>query len=134
MFRPEGELEFHFRGSLPFRHQSFLFFFEACRLMSVDCDSFLTYVTSSSTKKVWESSSSLYSVSVVCEFVDVFPKDLPSLPPLCEVEFAIKLCPGTMPHSKAPYWMSPTELRELKKFKNYWNKNLFGLVCPLGVP
>ena len=42
-------------------------------------------------------------VEVVNEFEDVFPDDLPGLPPDREIEFAIELAPGTAPVSKAPY-------------------------------
>ncbi|KAG8499167.1 hypothetical protein CXB51_005608 [Gossypium anomalum] len=54
------------------------------------------------------------SVPVVCEFPDVFPEELPGLPPVREVEFGIELIPGTMPISIAPYRMAPLELKELK--------------------
>ena len=57
----------------------------------------------------------MYSVPVACEFPDVFLEDLTGLPPLREVEFSINLCPDAVPRSKAPYRMSPAELRELKK-------------------
>ena len=52
---------------------------------------------------------------VVSEFVDVFPDELPSLPPHQKVEFSIDLVLSATPTSKAPYHLSPTELRELKK-------------------
>ncbi|KAA3487640.1 DNA/RNA polymerases superfamily protein [Gossypium australe] len=54
------------------------------------------------------------SVPVVCEFPDVFPKELPGLPPIREVEFGIDLLLGTTSISIAPYRMAPTELKELK--------------------
>jgi hypothetical protein len=38
-------------------------------------------------------------ISVVCEFPDVFPEDLPGLPPERDVEFVIELKPGTAPIS-----------------------------------
>ena len=34
---------------------------------------------------------------VVCEYTDVFPEDLPGLPPIREIEFSIDLVPGTSP-------------------------------------
>ncbi|MCI12158.1 retrotransposon protein, partial [Trifolium medium] len=52
---------------------------------------------------------------VVCEFSDVFPGDVSDLPPEREVEFAIDLIPGTSPISMAPYRMSASELKELKR-------------------
>nr|XP_008358371.1 uncharacterized protein LOC103422113 [Malus domestica] len=53
-------------------------------------------------------------IRVVQHFVDVFPDDLPGLPPNREVEFTIDLIPGTNPISLTPYRMAPAELRELK--------------------
>jgi hypothetical protein len=54
------------------------------------------------------------SISVVEEFMDVFPEELPGMPPEREVEFYIDLIPGTAPIAKRPYRMAPTELVELK--------------------
>ncbi|XP_052490820.1 uncharacterized protein LOC128043056 [Gossypium raimondii] len=53
-------------------------------------------------------------IRTVCEFLDVFPEELPGLPPDREVEFPIEVYPGTAPISIPPYRMSPTELKELK--------------------
>jgi len=53
-------------------------------------------------------------IPVVKEFVDVFPLDVPGLPPIRETEFFIDLHPGTGPISIAPYRVSPLELSELK--------------------
>jgi hypothetical protein len=54
------------------------------------------------------------SISVVEEFMDVFPEELLGMPPEREVEFYIDLIPGTAPIAKRPYRMAPTELAELK--------------------
>jgi hypothetical protein len=51
---------------------------------------------------------------VLCEFPDVFPEDLPELPPERDVEFVIELKPGTVPISRRSYRMPPNELAELK--------------------
>ncbi|XP_058216665.1 uncharacterized protein LOC131327526 [Rhododendron vialii] len=51
---------------------------------------------------------------VVREYEDVFPEELPGLPPPRELDFTIELQPGTAPISMAPYRMAPAELRELK--------------------
>jgi hypothetical protein len=56
----------------------------------------------------------IQDISVVCEFLDVFPKDLPGLPPERDVEFVIELKPGTTPISRRSYRMPPNELAELK--------------------
>ncbi len=55
------------------------------------------------------------SIKVVSEFPDVFPKDLPGMPPERKVEFAIELLPGTAPIFKRAYRVSRPELVELKK-------------------
>ena len=58
--------------------------------------------------------TTLYDIPIVSEFLDVFPDELPGLPPDRDVEFKIKLVPGTAPISRRPYWMPPNELAELK--------------------
>ncbi|KAK7264749.1 hypothetical protein RJT34_32359 [Clitoria ternatea] len=62
-----------------------------------------------------EQESKIKNLPVVCEFPDVFPEDIPGLPPERDVEFSIDLVPGVGPISIAPYRMSPLELAELKK-------------------
>ena len=57
----------------------------------------------------------LQDIPVVSEYPDVFPEELPGLPPDREVEFRIHLIPGTAPIAKAPYRLAPTEMLELKK-------------------
>jgi hypothetical protein len=52
---------------------------------------------------------------VVKDFPDVFPEELPRMPPDTEVEFVIDLLPGTAPISKWTYRMYVEELKELKK-------------------
>ncbi|KAA3484220.1 DNA/RNA polymerases superfamily protein [Gossypium australe] len=54
------------------------------------------------------------SVPIVCEYQDIFPEELPRLPPVREIEFGIELALGTTPISIALYRMAPTELKELK--------------------
>jgi hypothetical protein len=56
----------------------------------------------------------LQDIPVVCEFSDVFPGDLPRLPPERDVEFVIELKPDTAPISRRSYRMPPNELVELK--------------------
>src|SRR5262249_11052549 len=57
----------------------------------------------------------LDSIPVVREFSDVFPDELPGLPPKREIDFEIELMANTEPISKAPYRMAPVKLQELKK-------------------
>ena len=53
------------------------------------------------------------NIPVVCDYPEVFPEDLPGLPPDRQVEFRIDLLPGTKPIAKASYRLAPTEMKEL---------------------
>nr|GFD42459.1 putative reverse transcriptase domain-containing protein [Tanacetum cinerariifolium] len=54
--------------------------------------------------------STIHDQPIVSEFPDVFPDELPGIPPVHEVEFNIELIPGAEPISKARYRMAPVEL------------------------
>ena len=47
---------------------------------------------------------------MVCEYEDVFPDELPGLPPYRDVDFVIELYLGTSPISMTPHRMAPAEL------------------------
>ena len=53
-------------------------------------------------------------IAVIQEFLDVFPAELPGIPPEREISFEIELLPGSAPVSKAPYRIAPAELKELQ--------------------
>nr|GEV17784.1 putative reverse transcriptase domain-containing protein [Tanacetum cinerariifolium] len=55
----------------------------------------------------------LGDIPVVKEFSDVFPEDLPGLPPVRQVEFQIDLIPGAAPVARAPYRLAPSEMQKL---------------------
>jgi len=57
----------------------------------------------------------LKNIAVVQNFPEVFPNDIPSLPPNREIDFSIDMMHGVGPISMAPYRMSPSELAKLKK-------------------
>jgi hypothetical protein len=59
--------------------------------------------------------ASTMDVRTVSEFPDVFPEELPGMPPDREIEFVIELVPGTPPIFKRPYRMSANQLAELKE-------------------
>jgi hypothetical protein len=62
------------------------------------------------------------------EYPDVFPEDLPGIPPDRDIEFIIELLPVTPPISKRPYKMLVNELVELKKqIAKLQSK---GFICP----
>jgi hypothetical protein len=56
----------------------------------------------------------LQNIHVVREFLDVFPDELPEMPPKRVIEFKIELQLDAAPIAKAPYKMSPVELADLK--------------------
>jgi hypothetical protein len=57
---------------------------------------------------------SIEEIPVVREFPDVFPDELPGIPPERDIEFKIELQLGTTPVTKSPYKMTQDELVELK--------------------
>jgi hypothetical protein len=72
------------------------------------------------------------NIRVVRDFPDVFPEELPGMPPDREVEFVIDLLPGTTPISKRLYMMSVEELKELKKQLTELQET--GYICPSSSP
>ncbi|XP_043805308.1 uncharacterized protein LOC110608243 [Manihot esculenta] len=79
------------------------------KMLRKGCQAYLAYVVDSNLE-----GPKLEDIPVVNEFPDVFPEELPGLPPDREIEFSIDLNPGTAPISMAPYRMAPIELKELK--------------------
>ncbi|GJU31808.1 putative reverse transcriptase domain-containing protein [Tanacetum coccineum] len=74
------------------------------------CELFLAQVTEQETKE-----KRLEDVPVIQDFPEVFPEDLPGLPPPRQVEFRIDLIPGAAPVARAPYRLAPSEMKELSK-------------------
>ena len=52
-------------------------------------------------------------IPVVSEYPDVFPDELPGIPPERQVEFRIDLVPGAAPIARTPYRLAPPEMQEL---------------------
>ncbi|GJS47561.1 putative reverse transcriptase domain-containing protein [Tanacetum coccineum] len=75
---------------------------------------FLAHVT---TKEIEDKSGEkrLEDVPIVRDFPEVFPEDLPGLPPTRQVEFQIDLVPGAAPVARAPYRLAPSEMKELSE-------------------
>ncbi|GKA69495.1 putative reverse transcriptase domain-containing protein [Tanacetum coccineum] len=76
------------------------------------CPVFLAQVTKKEIKEKSEDKR-LEEVPTVRDFSEVFPKDLPGLPPMRQVEFQINLVPGAVLVARAPYRLATTELQEL---------------------
>ena len=99
-----------FRGKKPGTNMTHISALQTQHLIAAGCEYFLVSVVATDTK-----TPDISSVPVVSEFADVFPDELPGLPPERNVEFCIKLQPGTTPVARAPYRMAPAELKELKE-------------------
>ncbi|KAA3483847.1 DNA/RNA polymerases superfamily protein [Gossypium australe] len=82
---------------------------KAEKLVRKGYGAFLAFICALDAKEL-----SVEGVRMVKEFPDVFPEELPCLPPDREVEFGIELLLGTAPVSIAPYRMAQKELAELK--------------------
>ncbi|KAI3811045.1 hypothetical protein L1987_20761 [Smallanthus sonchifolius] len=73
-------------------------------------DAFLAHVVDTKDK-----GKKLQDIPIIREFLEVFPEDLPGLPPPRQVEFRIDLVPGATPMAKVPYRLTPSEMQELAK-------------------
>ncbi|GJV96139.1 putative reverse transcriptase domain-containing protein [Tanacetum coccineum] len=62
------------------------------------------------TEKKKSDEKRLEDIPVVREFLEVFPENLPGLPPVRQVEFQIDLIPGAAPVARAPYRLAPSEI------------------------
>ena len=107
---PPGMPKVEFKFTKAVRASKLISSLKAQNYLRRGCTAFLVSVVQSEPTQV-----SIRDLEVVRDFPDVFPEELPGLPPPREVEFNIELLPGTAPISKAPYRMAPAELEELKK-------------------
>ncbi|GJY32485.1 putative reverse transcriptase domain-containing protein [Tanacetum coccineum] len=78
------------------------------------CPVFLAHVTTNEVEDKSEKKR-LEDVPIVRDFPEVFPEDLPGLPPTRQVEFQIDLVPGVAPVARAPYRLAPSEMKELSE-------------------
>ena len=76
--------------------------------------------------------NAISQILVVNEYEDIFPEELPGMPPHHQVEFFIELKPGTEPAWQRPYKLSPDELKELKKQLD--EQERMGLIRPSNSP
>ncbi|KAL0560579.1 hypothetical protein IC582_000988 [Cucumis melo] len=130
-FNPPSMVSFKFKGEGSRSLPQVISAMRASKLLSQGTWSILASVVDTREVDV-----SLSSEPVVRDYPDVFPKELPRLPPHREVEFAIELEPGTVPISRAPYRMAPEELKELNvQLQELLNKGFIRpSVSPWGAP
>ena len=110
IFRIPNDDEFRFRGDKASIPQNLISAITARKLLRRGCQSYLAVVRNAKADK-----GAVVRVPVVCEFPDVFPEELPGLPPDREIELCIDVVPGTDPISIPPYRMAPAELKELNE-------------------
>nr|GFB85141.1 putative reverse transcriptase domain-containing protein [Tanacetum cinerariifolium] len=95
------------------------------------CQVFLAHVTTKEAEGKSEKKR-LENVPIVRDFPKVFPEDLPGLPPTRQVVFQIDLIPGAAPVARAPYRLTPLEMKELsEQLKELSNK---GFIRPSSSP
>ncbi|XP_075106966.1 uncharacterized protein LOC142179960 [Nicotiana tabacum] len=95
-------------------------FFKAKNMVEKGCLAYLAFVGDTTAE-----TPTLESVPMVREVFNVFPADLPGMPPDRDIDFGIDLVPGTQPISTSPYRMAPKELRFLKEmFREMLEKGL----------
>ena len=81
----------------------------ARKMVRKRCEAYLAYVIDMVKARLGVS-----DIPTVSDFPDVFPEELPGLPPQREIEFAIDVVPRATPASITPYRMALLELKELK--------------------
>ncbi|GJV29430.1 putative reverse transcriptase domain-containing protein [Tanacetum coccineum] len=81
---------------------------KARKYVEQGCHLFLAHVTENKSKE-----KRLEDVPVICDFPEVFPKELLGLPPPRQVEFRIDLVQGATPIARAPYRLAPSEMRDV---------------------
>ncbi|GJY40814.1 hypothetical protein Tco_0428084 [Tanacetum coccineum] len=82
------------------------------KLSIISCQVYLAQVTAKNTDDKSEEKL-LEDVSIVRDFPEVFPEDLPGLPPSRQVEFQIDLVPDVAPITRSPYRLAPLKMQEL---------------------
>ncbi|KAJ9544324.1 hypothetical protein OSB04_024031 [Centaurea solstitialis] len=101
-----GVLEVH--GEKPKRDIKIVSFMKMRSHLRKECVAFMAHVVDQKAEK-----KSIQDIPVVREFPEVFPEELPGLPPPRQVEFYIDLIPGAGPIAKSPYRLAPSEMQEL---------------------
>ncbi|GJS07764.1 putative reverse transcriptase domain-containing protein [Tanacetum coccineum] len=81
---------------------------KARKYVEQSCHLFLAHVTENKSKE-----KRLEDMPVIHDFPEVFPEELPGLPPPRQVAFQIDLVPGAAPVARAPYRLAPSEMKEL---------------------
>jgi len=98
------------RGTLDYVPNRVVSFLKAHRIVGKGCDAYLAFV-----RDVSVDTPTVESVPVVRDYPDVFPSDLPGMPPDRDIDFGMDLLSGTKPISIPPYRMTSANVNELKE-------------------
>ncbi|KAJ9567011.1 hypothetical protein OSB04_002977 [Centaurea solstitialis] len=104
---PDGGL-LEVYGDKPKRDIKIVSFMKMRGHLRKECVAFMAHVIDTKAKE-----KRIQDIPVVREFPEVFPEELPGLPPQRQVEFHIDLVPGAGPIVKSPYRLAPSEMQEL---------------------
>ncbi|KAJ0916075.1 putative nucleotidyltransferase, Ribonuclease H [Helianthus annuus] len=98
------------RGKKPASSLKLMSCTQARKYLRKNYVAFLAHVTTDKGK-----GKSIQDIPVVRDYQELFPEELPGLPPARQVEFRIDLVPGANPIARAPYRLAPSEMQELSK-------------------
>ncbi|KAJ0752567.1 putative nucleotidyltransferase, Ribonuclease H [Helianthus annuus] len=98
------------RGKKPASSLKLMSCTQARKYLRKNYVAFLAHVTADKGK-----GKSIQDIPVVRDYQELFPEELPGLPPARQVEFRIDLVPGANPIARAPYRLAPSEMQELSK-------------------
>ncbi|GJU65220.1 putative reverse transcriptase domain-containing protein [Tanacetum coccineum] len=103
---------------------------KAQEYMAKGCQVFLAQISAKKEEDKSEGKQ-IKDVPIVRDFPEVFPEDLPGLPPARPVEFQIDLIPGAAPVARAPYRLAPSEMKDIEQLQELSDK---GFIRPSSSP
>ncbi|KAJ9544262.1 hypothetical protein OSB04_023969 [Centaurea solstitialis] len=95
-------------GDKPKRDIKIVSFTKMRNHLRKECVAFMAHVVDKSAKE-----KQIQDIPIVRDFPEVFPEELPGLPPQRQVEFHIDIIPGAGPVARSPYRLAPSEMQEL---------------------
>ncbi|KAJ9557239.1 hypothetical protein OSB04_011853 [Centaurea solstitialis] len=95
-------------GDKPKRDIKIVSFMKMRNHLRKECVAFMAHVVDKSAKE-----KQIQDIPIVRDFPEVFPEELPGLPPQRQVEFHIDIIPGAGPVARSPYRLAPSEMQEL---------------------
>ncbi|XP_021992051.1 uncharacterized protein LOC110888857 [Helianthus annuus] len=104
---PSGEM-LTIHGDLHYSLPEKVSLLKASKCLKSGCVIYMEQVT------IDEPKPKIEDISVIYEYPDVFPEELPNLPLEGQAEFRIDILPGAAPFARAPYRLAPTKMKELK--------------------